>query len=290
MVLEGVVMRVHRRAPMFIGMLLLAAVGSVTWFLQRPAPGPLPAPAVPAAASPAPEPGRPAMSSVEHPISDVEARVAAASDAAADGATSLPDALERLLGRQAVLGMLQVQDFPRRLVATVDNLGREAAPAQVWPINPTAGRFLVREEAGRLVIDSDNGLRYAPFVQLIESVDLRDAVALYLRWYPEFQQAYESIGFAGRHFNTRLVEVIDLLLATPLPDGPIEVVLPAIRGPHQPPRPWVLYEFSDPSLRGLSAGQQWLLRMGPVNQRRLQARLAELRALIGKPAAGSSTR
>jgi hypothetical protein len=283
-------MHAHRRAPLFIGLLLLAIAGLVIWFVQRPAPVPLPAPPVPAAASPAPEPGQPAMSSVEHPISEVEARVAAASDAAAGAPTSLPDALERLLGRQAVLGMLQVQDFPRRLVATVDNLGREAAPAQVWPVNPTAGRFLVREEAGRLVIDADNGLRYAPFVQLIESVDVRDAVALYLRWYAEFQQAYESIGFAGRHFNTRLVEVIDQLLATPLPAGPIEVVLPAIRGPHQPPRPWVLYEFSDPSLRGLGSGQQWLLRMGPVNQRRLQARLAEFRALIARPAAGSSSR
>jgi hypothetical protein len=217
----------------------------------------------------------------EHPIPEVAARVAAASDAESIG---LPEALERLLGRRAVLGMLQVQDFPRRLVATVDNLGREAAPAQAWPVNPTAGRFLVREEAGRLVIDADNGLRYAPFVQLVESVDMRDAVALYLRWYPELQQAYESIGFPGRHFNTRLVEVVDLLLATPQPAGPIEVVLPAIRGP-QPPRPWVLYEFADPSLRGLSAGQQWLLRMGPVNQRRLQARLAEFRALIARPQA-----
>jgi hypothetical protein len=286
MVLEGVAMQVHRYAPPFIGLVLLAVAGLVAWLVLRPASGPLPSPAVPAAAVPAPAPAEQASAPAEHPISEVAARVAAASDAAPNDPAGLPEALERLLGRQAVLGMLQVQDFPRRLVATVDNLGREAAPAQAWPVNPTAGRFLVREEAGRLVIDADNGLRYAPFVQLIESVDLRDAVALYLRSYPELQQAYESIGFPGRHFNTRLVEVVDLLLATPLPAGPIEVVLPAIRGPHQPPRPWVLYEFADPSLRGLSAGQQWLLRMGPVNQRRLQARLAEFRTLIARPQAG----
>lgn len=280
-------MQVHRYAPPFIGLVLLAAAGLIAWLMLRPAPGPTPSPAAPVAAvpAPAPAPAEQASAPAEHPISEVAARVAAASDAAPNDPAGLPEALERLLGRQAVLGMLQVQDFPRRLVATVDNLGREAAPAQAWPVNPTAGRFLVREEAGRLVIDADNGLRYAPFVQLVESVDMRDAVALYLRWYPELQQAYESIGFPGRHFNTRLVEVVDLLLATPLPAGPVEVVLPAIRGPHQPPRPWVLYEFADPSLRGLSAGQQWLLRMGPVNQRRLQARLAEFRTLIARPQA-----
>lgn len=284
-------MHVQRRAPLFLGLVLLAVAGLVIWFVQRPAARPdlAPAPAVLSTAAPAPT--QQASSSVEYPISEVEARaVAAASGAAAVDAASLPAALERLLGRLAVLGMLQGQDFPRRLVATVDNLGREAAPAQAWPVNPTAGRFLVREEAGHLVMDADNGLRYAPFVQVIESVDLRDAVALYLRWYPEFQQAYESIGFPGRHFNTRLVEVIDLLLATQVPAGPIEVVLPAIHGPHQPPRPWVLYEFADPSLRALSAGQHWLLRMGPVNQRRLQARLAEFRALIARPQVRPSSR
>lgn len=281
-------MHLQRRAPLFLGLVLLAAV-LVTWFVQRPAPRPVPVP--PVSSTAASVPAQQASSSAEHPISEAAARAAvAASGAATIDSASLPAALEHLLGRQAVLGMLQVQDFPRRLVATVDNLGREAAPAQAWPVNPTAGRFLVREEAGRLFIDADNGLRYAPFVRLIESVDLRDAVALYLRWYDEFQQAYESIGFPGRHFNTRLVEVIDLLLATPTHAGPIEVVLPVIRGPRQPPRPWVLYEFADPSLRGLSAGQQWLLRMGPVNQRRLQARLAEFRTLIARPQVRTSSR
>ena len=284
-------MHVRRRAPLYLGLVLLAA-GLVTWFVQRRVPRPVPVPPPPAVSSTAASvPAQQASSAVEHPISEVAARAAAAASGAATiDLASLPAALEHLLGRQAVLGMLQVQDFPRRLVATVDNLGREAAPARTWPVNPTAGRFLVREEAGSLVIDADNGLRYAPFVQLIESVDLRNAVALYLRWYDEFQQAYESIGFPGRHFNTRLVEVIDLLLATPTQAGPIEVVLPVIRGPHQPPRPWVLYEFADPSLRGLSAGQQWLLRMGPVNQRRLQARLAEFRTLIARPQVRPSSR
>ena len=278
-------MRTHRYAPPIAGLVLLALAGTAGWLVLHRASAPRPAPVVPAVEAPAPAlaPSVRASSPVEHPISEVAARAAAAASEAAPAAASLTESLERLLGRQAVLGMLQVQDFPRRLVATVDNLGREAAPAQAWPVNPTAGRFLVREDAGRLVIDADNGLRYAPFVQLIESADLRAAVALYVRWYPELQQAYESLGFPGRHFNTRLVEVVDLLLATPQPAGPIEVVLPAIRGPLQPPRPWVLYEFADPALRGLSAGQQWLLRMGPVNQQRLRARLAEFRALIAKP-------
>ena len=74
--------------------------------------------------------------------------------------------------------------------------------------------------------------------------------------------------------------MIDLLLATPEPSGPLRVRLPEIKGPLQPERPWVLYEFDDTALQALSSGQKTLLRMGPVNQRRLKAKLIELRRLV----------
>ena len=91
----------------------------------------------------------------------------------------------------------------------------------------------------------------------------------------------------GQYFNDRLVEVIDLLLATPDLELPPQVHLPAINGPVRPERPWVLYEFDDPSLASLAAGQKMMLRLGPANQRRLKARLAEFRRLV---ATGASAR
>jgi hypothetical protein len=196
------------------------------------------------------------------------------------GPPDIEAALGDLVGRKAMLDMFQTQDFARRVVATVDNLGRSHAPAQLWPVNPTAGRLVIDRRGGTDVIGSDNGLRYTPFVLLVESVDLHKAVALYARLYPQLQQAYADIGFPSRYFNDRLVEVIDLLLATPEPEGPPKVRLPQINGPLQPQRPWALYEFDDPALQSLRSGQKILLRMGPVNERRVKARLAELRRLV----------
>ena len=40
------------------------------------------------------------------------------------------------------------------------------------------------------------------------------------------------------------------------------------------------YEFTDPALESLAAGQKMLVRSGPVNQRRLNAKLQEIRRLI----------
>jgi len=260
---------------------VLGLLGAGAWLWRQgavpSAAVPEPAPMQPVAAAPAPAAEPPAASApiVKHPI---DVPVAAETPAAAP--FELETALAELFGRKAVLSMFQLQDFARRFVATVDNLGRAHAPASLWPVNPASGRFIVERQDGAEVISADNGLRYTAYLLLIETVDLRRLVALYARLYPQLQQAYEDIGFPNRYFNDRLVDVIDLLLATPEPHGPLRVRLPEIKGPLQPERPWVLYEFDDPALQALSSGQKTLLRMGPVNQRRLKAKLIELRRLV----------
>lgn len=228
-------------------------------------------PAAPPASEPASAPAGPL-----HPIET--AAIAASGSAAAP--PSVEVALIELLGRKAVLSTLQTDDFPRRFAATVDNLGRASASPRLWPANPTPGRFTTQTRGDVTTISADNGRRYTPFVLLAESVDMRRAAATYVHLYPLIQKAYEDLGFPGRHFNDRLVEVIDLLLATPEIEAPLKVVLPTISGPVLPDRPWVLYEFDAPELKALTAGQKILLRMGPVNERRLKAKLAEIRSLV----------
>ncbi len=117
------------------------------------------------------------------------------------------------------------------------------------------------------MIAEDNAKRYAAFVDFVDKVDAATAVDLYIGAYPLFQQAYENLGFGKRYFNDRLVEVIDVLLRTPEPSGPLAVQLLEVKGPHQPQRPWVRYEFVDERLQGLPAGQKILLRMGPEQRR-----------------------
>lgn len=196
----------------------------------------------------------------------------------------LQSALADLFGLRTVQSTFRLDEFPRRLVATVDNLGRSRASALLWPLIPAGGRFTVEQRDGSAFIGADNGLRYTPYVLLLETVDLRRLAALYARIYPSLQRAYEELGYPRGYFNDRLVEVIDQLLATPEADMPLEVHLPSLNSDLHPERPWVLYQFTDPSLESLSSGQKILLRMGPVNARRVKARFAEFRGLVTAPA------
>lgn len=245
---------------------------------QPPVAVPVPvaeAPAPPEQAVPA---QAPASSPVLHPV--------AADDQALEP-HEIAGALGGLLGTKAAATFLQVDDFPRRFVATVDSLAREHSPVTVWPVLPTPGRFLVEERAEGTVIAPENAARYTPFVLLVGTIDVPAAARLYRRMYPLLQQAYRALGFGGRYLNDRVVEVIDVLLATPdAPDAPRVELLP-VRGPVPSLQPWVRYQFVDPELEALSAGQKILVRVGPVNQRRLKSKLAELRRELTAPVAGT---
>jgi hypothetical protein len=47
-------------------------------------------------------------------------------------------------------------------------------------------------------------------------------------------------------------------------------------------RPWVRYEYADPQLQALSAGQKIMVRTGLQNERRLKAVLAKVRASVAR--------
>jgi hypothetical protein len=198
---------------------------------------------------------------------------------------TVESALVEWLGRPAVLTHLQLDGFASRVVATVDDLPRGHAAPRLWPVNPTPGRFTTEPAGPSGSIAAANAARYAPFVDWVTAVDSARAVALYVRLYPQLQQAYEELGYPGRHFNDRVVEVIDHLLATPEPQGRPAMVLTEVKGPVVPARPWVLYEFADADLRALSAGQKILLRVGADHRERLKAQLADLRSHLTATAA-----
>jgi hypothetical protein len=256
------------------------AVAVLLWQRQK---APLPEPAAEAPADAEGSPSVPGFAKApEAPPTQPEPTPSEAPLAAAN----LEEALVALLGRKPVASFLQLDDFPHRVVATVDNLPRPSATAKLWPVTPTSGRFTVTERNGKATISPDNGMRYTPLLLFVEGIDSKRLVDLYVRYLPSLQQAYQELGYPDQRFHTRLLEVIDHLLATPTVAEPIAVQLTEVKGPVASDRPWVRYEFSDASLQDLSAGQKMLLRVGSVNQRRLMSKLAELRKeIVGRPSA-----
>jgi len=261
----------------FATLVVVSVLALWLWSSPREQAPPPPPEAPPAASTPAQVPAaRPAASAPLHyPV---------AADEQPLNAQEISAAVAGLVGSKAAATFLRTDDFARRFAATVDSLGREMSPSSVWPVLPAPGRFLVEERAEGSVIAPENAARYTPLVLLAGTIDVRAAAGLYRRMYPLLQQAYRELGFGERYLNDRVISVIDLLLATPEPAEPVRVELLQVRGPVPSLQPWVRYQFVDPELEALAAGQKILVRVGPVNQRRLKSMLAGLRKELTAPA------
>lgn len=264
--------RAPRRSltPLAIAAAVVVAGGAAWWWFTQREAAVAPPPPVATQAVPAPAAAASAPEQILSPAAENEHVPAA----------GIVSALTELLGADAMRRFIETTDFPRRAVATLDALGREHAPIAAWPVLPTPGRFEVQQAGGTVTAAPANAARYAPFVAFVGAIDVARAVDLYRRMYPELQQAYRSLGFGERMLNDRVLRVIDILLGTPDPASPPQLVLTEVKGPIAPDRPWTRYEYADPMLQQLSAGQKILLRMAPQQRQVLKAKLRELRAEI----------
>jgi len=103
------------------------------------------------------------------------------------------------------------KNIVRHLVATVDNLPRRKVAVSCGR-ETCAGQERHPPRRVRSRLSDGNFERYAPLVRVVQATDVKALVLVYERLYPLYQQAYEDLGYPGKYFNDRLVEVIDHLL------------------------------------------------------------------------------
>jgi hypothetical protein len=231
----------------------------------------------------APAAPAPATSAPQHPIEAAEATQPPASEAlpaVADSDSAMQDALASLFTGIPLDRVFHLQEVVPRFVATIDNLPRQTVAQSKMSVLPVEGSLQTTQADGRILLRADNEQRYATYMRLMEQVDTKKLVQTYVHYYPLFQKAYQDLGYPNGYylgypngyFNDRLVAVIDHLLAAPDVPAPIALT-----------QPNVLYEFADPSLEQLSAGQKMMIRMGPVDESHAKAKLREIRrALTGQ--------
>lgn len=257
----------NKTFPFLAAILLLASAAAWHWW-PRIAPTAAPPPPVAAPATPEAEPR------VANPM-PAPAAGAVALPALADSDAPFNADVVALPGAGTLGSFLRPENLIRHLVATIDNLPRHRLAVELRPLKAAGGALLVSGGDEQATLDEHNAARYAPLIEILGELDMHAVSRLYQRYYLLFQRAYQDLGYPQGYFNDRLVSVIDHLLATPRPAGPLALV-----------RPKVFWEFADPELEARSSGQKLLLRMGNDNAAVVERKLRELRALV---ATGPST-
>ncbi|MDP9065042.1 MAG: DUF3014 domain-containing protein [Pseudomonadota bacterium] len=223
--------------------------------------------AKPPVIAPPPTAAAAAPPKVEHPLAAPAETPQAPLPELNDSDKAIADAIGG--AAPAALQFLVPENIARHIVVTVDNLARQKVAVDKRPLTPVAGTFIANGDELHATLDSRNFRRYVPLVEAVRQADAQRVAAVYLRFYPLLQTAYQDLGYPTGYFNDRVVKTIDMLLATPQITAPIELV-----------RPNVMYVYADPSLESRPAGQKLLMRMGPDNAAAIKAKLQELRAII----------
>lgn len=245
-----------------VALILLIAAAAIWYFVFRggeegpPASTPVAAPA---------EPEGP-QSPEEEPVEPLELPPLSASDEV------VRRLVEGLSARPQLAAWLATDELVRKFVASVDNVAEGASPRPHLKTAAPKGAFPVLERDGEVYLDPAGYDRYDAATAVFTSLDPHGTVRLYRQLKPLIDEAYRDLGYPHADFNDTLTRALFRLLETPVVQGSIRLV-PKVTS----------YEFADTRLEALSPAQKNLLRMGPDNQRLVQAQLRALARELGIP-------
>jgi len=113
--------------------------------------------------------------------------------------------------------------------------------------------------------------RFDEFADAVASVDAKALAAAYREAHPVLEAAYRELGYPGASFDRVTLKALRRIWSVPVPEGDIRL-------DGDPGGP---YAFADPHLETLGPVEKQILRMGPANARKLQAKAREIAEALG---------
>jgi len=163
------------------------------------------------------------------------------------------------------IALLIPQDMIRNFVVFIDNLSRGDIIAYFSPVIRPKQAFNIINVNNKIYLDKKSYQRYDIYANLIDSIDIDEALAQYRILKPFIDEAYHEIGYTDKGFLNKLNQSIDLIVDAPIINYQIELVAPS-----------AMYQFADPQLESLNDVQKLLIRMGPNNTFKIQEKLKQI--------------
>ncbi len=180
----------------------------------------------------------------------------------AGGLSSHPEAVTWLMSK----------DLIRKFVSAVDNIANGLSPRSQIDFFSLEENFKVIEKGGLYYVNHEGYDRYNLVGDVFSSLDSQGWVQLYEQSRLLIQEAYTDLGYPDEDFSKTLTAAIVELLKAPVIEGDI-LLEPKV----------ISYAMADPALENLSEAQKHLIRMGPENVRKIQAKLREIGLALGIP-------
>jgi hypothetical protein len=245
----------------------IAAAGSwLGWRLWKGGGEPPPEPQAAAAAAPGaaePQAAAPAAPADESPV---------------DAAGAKP-VLEAVSPSALFRAWVAEANPVRRLVVILANVAEGTIPRKLLTSFGPHSPFSVERRGDRTVIAAESYARYDPAADVIDSMDVRALASAYRRLRGALEAALAELGYPAGSLDRLTLRTLKRIEAAPVADG--DVALENEGGV------WV---FADARTERLGDLEKQLLRMGPRNERRVQAKARAIREALALPAVASGAR
>lgn len=209
---------------------------------------------------------------------------AAAPETAADAGEALPKLedsdsfvrpkAEELSSDAFYRSWLKTDDLLSRLAAALNMIGAGRVPKDGLSFMAPSRKFTARKRDGVFYASPGSYARYDAVATAFASIDAQKSAALYRRYNRLFQEAYQGLGENNGDVQDAIARAARVLLSAPAA-GPTAALK----------EKGLVYAYADESLENLSAAQKQLMRMGPANEAKVQAKVKELALAIGVPEA-----
>lgn len=132
------------------------------------------------------------------------------------------------------------------------------------------GKIRVNNSAKGLYLSTQSYSRYDPFANAVAAIDLQKGLDLYLIFRPLFEKVYKSFSYPAAY------QVEDVFL---------KAAAKVIEAPTLTDRIYLVkhtisYKYADKKLESLNDVEKLMLRMGPENTKKIQAKLRQLAEAI----------
>ena len=175
-------------------------------------------------------------------------------------------------GHSAFALWLVPDELIRKFTLVIDNMSRGDLTRKHLKHFVPKQPFKVRELAdGVYMMDPASYRRFGLFVDTFDSLDPRITIALYLKLQPLFQEAYEELGYPDQDFDQVLLAATDIILGAPVITRPLKF-----------DRRSVMFKFADKKLENLNAVHKQMIRMGPENTKKIQAKIRAFVKLLSE--------
>lgn len=158
-----------------------------------------------------------------------------------------------------IAAWLQQADLLGRGVVVIDNLAEGVSPRRELGFLAPNGRF----EPGQFA-------RYDGFAEAIGSLDAQALAAALRALHPLLNAGYHKLGYPDREVNEVIARGLSRIAGAPVVEKPALKLKGAV------------FVYVDQTLEDLPSVEKHLLRLGPRNERLVQAKAKELLAALGR--------